>query len=46
LIRRRNETAARSGNSGFEGTGGIAESLAERDNRRVGRDSRVGRISE
>ena len=46
LIRKRNETAARSGNSGFEGTGGIAESLAERDNRRVGRDSRVGRISE
>ncbi len=46
LIRKRNETAARNGSPGFEGAGGIAESLAERDNRRVGRDSRVGRISE
>ena len=44
LIRKRNETAARNGSPGFEGAGSIAESLAERDSRRVGRDSRVGRI--
>ena len=46
LIRKRNETAARNGDSGFDRTDGIAESLAEHGSRRTGRDSRVGRISE
>ena len=46
LIRKRNETAARDDNSGFDGSGGITQSLAERDSRRLGRDSRVGRISQ